>query len=86
MPQNLNYRTMKATENYQKIAKKLGISVAQLALAWVSDRDFVHSNIIGATTMEQLREDIDSAEITLSKEIRDEIDNIFSQAPNPATY
>jgi aryl-alcohol dehydrogenase-like predicted oxidoreductase len=86
MPQNFNHRTMKATENYQKIAKKLGISVTQLALSWVSDRDFVHSNIIGATTMEQLREDIDSAEIILSKEIRDEIDNIFSQAPNPACY
>jgi aryl-alcohol dehydrogenase-like predicted oxidoreductase len=86
MPQNFNHRTMKATENYLKLAKKIGISVTQLALAWVSDRDFVHSNIIGATTMEQLKEDIDSAEITLSKEVRDEIDNIFSQAPNPATF
>lgn len=85
-PQNLGYRATKATENYTKIAKKLGITPSQLALAWVSDRDFVHSNIIGATTMEQLKEDIDSAEINLSKEIRDEIDNIFSQNPNPATF
>jgi aryl-alcohol dehydrogenase-like predicted oxidoreductase len=86
MPQNFNHRTLKATENYQKIAKKLWISQAQLAIAWVSDRDFVHSNIIGATTMKQLKEDIDSANIILSKEVRDEIDNIFSQAPNPACY
>ncbi len=86
MPQNLNFRALKATENYTKIAKKLGITPSQFALAWVSDRDFVHSNIIGATTMEQLKEDIDSAEIILSKEVRDEIDNVFSQNPNPATF
>lgn len=86
MPQNLNFRALKATENYQKIAKKLGITPSQLALAWVSDRDFVHSNIIGATTVEQLKEDLDSADIILSKEVRDEIDNIFTQNPNPATF
>jgi aryl-alcohol dehydrogenase-like predicted oxidoreductase len=85
-PQNLNFRSLKFVENMEKVAKKAGISVTQLALAWVSDREFVHSNIIGATTMEQLREDIDSANIMLSKEIRDEIDNIFSQSPNPATF
>lgn len=70
----------------EKIAKKMGISVVQLALAWVNDRAFVHANIIGATTMEQLREDISSAEIVIPEEIRKEIDNVFAQSPNPATF
>ena len=74
------------TDNLQKLANKLGISVTQLSLAWVNDREFVHSNIIGATNIEQLKENISSAEILLSKETRQEIDNMFSQCQNPATY
>lgn len=83
---NFNHRTMKATENYQKIAKKLGISVTQLALAWVQNHQFVCSTIIWATSVTQLKENIDSTQIILSKEVKDEIDNIFSQNPNPATF
>ena len=85
-PQNLNARSLKFVENMEKIAKKMWISVTQLALAWVNDRDFVHSNIIGATTIEQLKEDIASAEIIIPEEVRKEIDNIFAQSPNPATF
>lgn len=85
-PQNLNTRSLQFVDDMEKIAQKIGISVTQLALAWVNDRDFVHSNIIGATTLEQLKEDISSAEIVLSPEIRKEIDNVFSQSPNPATF
>jgi len=70
----------------EKIAKKNGISVTQLALAWVNEREFVHSNIIGATSLEQLKEDISSADIILPENIRKEIDNVFAQSPNPATF
>jgi len=84
--QHFNPRTLKMTDNLSKLAKKLWISVTQLSLAWVNDRWFVHSNIIGATSLEQLKENISSAEITLSTETRQEIDNMFSQCQNPATY
>lgn len=70
----------------EKIAKKMGISVTQLALSWVNDRKFLNATIIGATTIEQLREDISSAEIILPESVRKEIDNVFAQSPNPATF
>lgn len=86
MKQNFNEKTLTAAEKYEAVAKKIGITPSQLALAWVNDRDFVHSNIIGATTMQQLKDDIDSADIILSPEIRKEIDDIATQMPNPATF
>lgn len=84
--QNLNARSLKFVDNMEKIAKKMWISVVQLALAWVGGRDFVHSNIIGATKLEQLKENISSADIVIPEEIYKEIDNVFSQSPNPASY
>ena len=53
------------------------------ANAFVNDRPFVTSNIIGATTMDQLKENIDSIEITLSQEILREIEEIHLSDPNP---
>jgi aryl-alcohol dehydrogenase-like predicted oxidoreductase len=55
-----------------------------MSLAFVTDQPFVTSNIIGATTMTQLRENIDSASLTLSEEILDEIDAVHKQFSNPA--
>ena len=54
-----------------------------MANAFVNDRPFVTSNIIGATSMEQLKENIDSINIHLSQEILDEIQEIHSYDPNP---
>lgn len=73
-----------ATEAYAAIAAKHGLSLTQLSLAFVTDRPFVTSNIIGATTMEQLKENIDTAAITLSAEILTEIDAVHNRIPNPA--
>jgi aryl-alcohol dehydrogenase-like predicted oxidoreductase len=73
-----------ATEAYAAIAAKHGLSLTQLSLAFVNDRPFVTSNIIGATTMEQLKENIDTAAITLSAEILTEIDAVHNRIPNPA--
>ena len=73
-----------AVEGYFKIAKKHKISLAQLSLAFVSQQSFVTSNIIGATTMKQLEENIGSAHIKLSSEIIDEINLVHKNNSNPA--
>ncbi len=86
MPQNYNDRTLAATAEYMKLAESLWISVTQLALAWGNDRSFVNSNIIGTTSVEQLKECISSADITLSAETRAEIDTIYTKHPNPCTF
>ncbi len=72
-----------AIESYFKLARKYGIAPSTFANAFVNDRPFVTSNIIGATSMEQLKENIDSIDISLSKEILDEIENIHLSDPNP---
>ncbi len=73
-----------ATKRYNEIAKKHQISLTQMSLAFVNQQPFVTSNIIGATTMEQLSENIDSIHITLSEEIIAEINEVHAQFPNPA--
>ena len=73
-----------AVEEYFKIAKKHKISLAQLSLAFVSQQSFVTSNIIGATTMKQLEENIGSVNIKLSTEIIDEINSVHKNNSNPA--
>lgn len=77
-------QSLKATTMYNEIAKKHGISLTQMALAFVNQQEFVTSNIIGATTMKQLSENIDSINITLSEELISEINGVHSLMPNPA--
>ena len=72
-----------AIEKYVNLANKYGIAPSTFANAFVNDRPFVTSNIIGATTMDQLKENIDSIEITLSKEVLKEIEDIHLSDPNP---
>ncbi len=83
-PRYHNERTYKAVDEYFTIAKKYKISLTQLSQAFVNSRDFVTSNIIGATTMKQLQENIDSINISLNKNIVDEINLIHEKIPNPA--
>ncbi|MBI04707.1 MAG: aldo/keto reductase [Pelagibacteraceae bacterium] len=83
-PRYHNERTYKAVDEYFNIAQKHKISLTQLSQAFVNSRDFVTSNIIGATTMKQLKENIDSVDISLDKEIMDEINLIHENIPNPA--
>jgi aryl-alcohol dehydrogenase-like predicted oxidoreductase len=73
-----------ATFRYNEIAKKHGLSLAQMSLAFVRQRPFVTSTIIGATTIEQLTENIESVYVTLSEEILEEINEVHQQIPNPA--
>ncbi len=77
-------QSLNATKRYNEIAKKHQISLAQMSLAFVNQQPFVTSNIIGATSLEQLSENIDSIHITLSEEILSEINEVHTQFPNPA--
>jgi aryl-alcohol dehydrogenase-like predicted oxidoreductase len=75
---------MLATEKYNEIALKHDLSLTQMALAFVNQQQFVTSNIIGATSMAQLIENIGSIDITLSEEIIDAVNTVHQQFPNPA--
>lgn len=70
--------------DYIALAKKHAIDPAQMALAFVTSRGFVTSNIIGATTLPQLQSNLDSINLTLSNEILAEIEAIHIRQPNPA--
>lgn len=76
--------TMKAVEKYAALAKDNNLSLAQLSLAFVNSRSFLTANIIGATTMQQLKENIDSIDVVLSEEVLKEIQKIHLAFPNPA--
>ena len=71
------------TEAYVKLARDNQLDPAQMALAFVNSRPFLTSNIIGARTMEQLRNNIDSINIKLSRDILRSIEEIHGQQPNP---
>ena len=73
-----------ATEAYVAVAEKHRLSMAQMALAFVNDRPFTHSNIIGATNLEQLRENIDSIDLRLTDEILHDLEAVQASYPNPA--
>jgi aryl-alcohol dehydrogenase-like predicted oxidoreductase len=79
-----NENCLNAVKEYSKIANKYNISLTHLALAFVNTRPFVASNIIGATTMKQLKENIESIDIDLSEEILEEINEVHLNQPNPA--
>lgn len=72
-----------ATAEYVALARRHGLDPAQMALAWVTSRPFVTSNIIGATTMDQLEDDLASADLELSEELIEEIEAIHTRQPNP---
>ena len=73
-----------ATEQYAQLAEQHGLTLTQLALAYVKQQFFVTSTIIGATHLDQLKENIDAFEIDLSEEILTGIEDIHRQQPNPA--
>jgi aryl-alcohol dehydrogenase-like predicted oxidoreductase len=76
--------SFEATERYAQLAEEVGLSLTDLSLAFVNDRSFVTSNIIGATTLEQLKENIASHRVRLSPDILEAIEAIHEEIPNPA--
>jgi aryl-alcohol dehydrogenase-like predicted oxidoreductase len=77
-------QTREAARLYQEIANSFELSVAQMALAFVRQQSFVTSTIIGATTLEQLQENIASEQISLSDAIIQEIEKVQNCFPDPA--
>jgi len=73
-----------ATARYVELARSHGLEPSQMALAIVNSRPFLTSTIIGATTMAQLRSNIDSIELDLSAEVLDGIQSIHEAHPNPS--
>jgi aryl-alcohol dehydrogenase-like predicted oxidoreductase len=80
----INPLAMKAYDEYYKLAKDNNLTMVQLAQSFVNSRPFVTSNIIGATTMEQLKENIDAIDIELSDETMNKINLIHNNNPNPS--
>ena len=73
-----------ATEQYAQLAERHGLSLTQLSLAFIKQQFFVTSTIIGATNLDQLKENIQAFEIDLSAEVLQGIEDIHRQQPNPA--
>jgi aryl-alcohol dehydrogenase-like predicted oxidoreductase len=82
-PRYVRPEVLQATREYAALARSHGMTPAQMALAWCYSRWFVGSTIIGATTIEQLKENIDAAEIRLSGEVVAAIDAIHARITNP---
>ena len=80
----INPLAMKAYDKYYELAKAYNITMVQMAQAFVNSRPFITSNIIGATTMDQLKENIQSINIDLSEEVLEKINLIHNNNPNPA--
>ena len=72
-----------AVEEYYKISKKYNIDMSQMSLKFCEVQDFMTSVIIGATTMEQLKTNIESVNVNLSDENIKEINKIHKLYPNP---
>lgn len=79
-----NPQAIAATEKYVALARAHELDPAQMALAYVNTRPFLTSTIIGATSMAQLKSNIESISVHLSDEVLEEIENIHTEYPNPS--
>jgi aryl-alcohol dehydrogenase-like predicted oxidoreductase len=79
-----NSNAMRATQAYVEIAHKHNLNPAQMALAYVNSRSFLTSNIIGATSLTQLKDNIESDAIRLDEAVVEEIEAVHRDTPNPS--
>ena len=79
-----NSSAKEATKRYYDLAKSLGLSLTELSLAFCFSRQFMGSTIIGATTKEQLIENINATDIEFTSEMNKLINNIHKLIPNPS--
>ncbi len=82
-PRYVRPSVLEAVKEYAVLARANGLSPAQMALAWCYSRWFVASTIIGATTLDQLKENIDAASVTLAPQVVDAINAIHLKITNP---
>ena len=80
----LNPQSLKGVAEFKHLAEKNGLSVSELSLAFVMSRPFVSTTIIGATKINQLKENIESAYIELPESLLVEIEEIFTKHPDAA--
>jgi len=78
-----NSDTEEATKQYVAVAKKHGLTPTQLALAWCKSQWFVTSSIIGATSLEQLKENIDAFSLDLGDEVLKDIQAVYKRYRDP---
>jgi aryl-alcohol dehydrogenase-like predicted oxidoreductase len=76
--------TREATRLYNEIAKDFGLTLTELALAFIEKQPFVNSTIIGATNLQQLEQNINTINVSLSEEIMVEVEKVQNAFPNPA--
>ena len=74
---------IKATKQYLRLARENGLDPSQMALAFARTRPFIASVLVGATSVNQLKTNLDSTEIKLSEEVIKGIEEIHSSIPNP---
>ena len=78
-----NGNSIKAIEEYYKISQKFNLDFAQMSIKFCEIQPFVTSVIIGATTMQQLKTNVESVNVKLNNEIINEINEIQKKYPNP---
>ncbi|MGD8558411.1 MAG: NADP(H)-dependent aldo-keto reductase [Gammaproteobacteria bacterium] len=78
-----NANAVRATEAYVNIARRHDLDPAQMALAYVNSRSFLTANIIGATTLDQLKTNIASIDLKLSDAVLNDIEQVHQDIPNP---
>lgn len=79
-----NENALAATQAYADVAEKHGLNLTKMALAFVNDREFTDSNIIGATSVEQLKTNIDSVDLELSQEVLRDLEAVQGRWPDPS--
>ena len=82
-PRYVRPAVLTAVAEYAGLARANGLTPAQMALAWCHSRWFVASTIIGATTLAQLKENIDAFDVTLPLDVLQAIDAIHARITNP---
>ncbi|MEM6776333.1 MAG: aldo/keto reductase [Planctomycetota bacterium] len=81
----VNDRTIETTKRLSSLAESIGTTVTALAVAWSKQHDFVASTIVGANSVEQLREILVADDMVLDEEVMEAIDQIDVEIPNPMT-
>lgn len=79
-----NENCYKVTRIYQELAHNLGLTLTEMALAFVHHQQFVTSTIIGATNLDQLEENINAFDVRLTDDVLKQIEKIQEAIPNPA--
>ena len=72
-----------AVEDYYKISQKYDLDMSQMSIKFCEVQDFMTSVIIGATTMEQLKTNVESVKVNLDSEVIKEINDVQKKYPNP---